>query len=87
MPTEEPTFSPLVYEAESRIRQLQELLSDKSQEFQRKNILCLIHLYEAGKLPTPPGETAWILDGKLVDSEPKTISKGSAMWAEVCSYL
>ena len=87
MPTEEPTFSPLVYEAESRIRQLQELLSDKSQEFQRKNILCLIHLYEAGKLPTPPGETAWILDGKLVDSEPKTISKGSAMWCEVCSYL
>lgn len=84
-----PTFSPactepFVINAESRIRELRELLSDKSQEYQKKNILALIHLYKTGQLPKPTDETTWIFDGKVVNSEPNKIPQGSAVWAEVC---
>jgi len=84
-----PTFSPVctepfVISAESRIRELRKYLSYKSQEYQRKNILALIHLYETGQLARPTEETVWIFDGKVVDSEPDKIPQGSAVWAEVC---
>ena len=83
-----PTFSPactepFIISAESRIRDLREILSDKSQEYQKKNILALIGLYETGQLK-PTSEITWIFDGKVVDSEPDKIPKGSAVWAEVC---
>jgi hypothetical protein len=85
-----PTFSPVCSEpfiisAEFRIRKLRELLSDKSQEYQKKNILALIDLYETGQLK-PTSEITWIFDGKVVDSEPNKIPKGSAVWAEEISF-
>src|SRR4051812_10910917 len=91
MPTETPKFSPAwtkppIIDAKSRIRELRDMLLDKSVEFQHKNISFLIHLYETGQLPGPPGETTWILDGELIDGLPDKIPKGSAVWAEVCSY-
>ena len=84
-----PTFSPVctepfVISAESRIRELRKYLSYKSQEYQKKNILALIHLYETGQLAGPTEETVWVFDGKVVDSEPDKIPQGSAVWAEVC---
>src|SRR2546421_11766632 len=86
MPTETLKFSPAwteppIINAESR------MLLDKSLEFQHKNMSFLIHLYKTGQLPTPPGKTTWILDGKLIDGPPDKIPKGSAVWTEVCSYL
>lgn len=89
MATEIPTFSPactepIIINAESRIRELREMLLDKSLDFQKKNILFLIHLYETGQLPKPAGETTWILDGKFCDGLPEKIPEGSAVWAEVC---
>ena len=83
------TFSPactepFILSAESRIRDLREILADGSEEYQRKNILTLIDLYETGQLAGPTEETVWIFDGKVVDSEPDKIPQGSAVWAEVC---
>ena len=84
MPTETLKFSPAWTEpptinAESRIHELQEMLLDKSLKFQHKNISFLIHLYETGQLPTPPGKITWILDGKLIGGPPDKIPKGSAV--------
>jgi hypothetical protein len=46
------------------------------------------HLYETGQLlPLAPGKDVWIHDGKIVDSLPKKIEKGSAVWLEVCLTL
>ncbi|KAK9260108.1 hypothetical protein V1519DRAFT_218577 [Lipomyces tetrasporus] len=94
MSTSKPTFNPLPLLAwseplciapESRVRYLRTLLSDKSQEYQHKNILFLIHLYETGQLKElRPGKVTWIFDGKIVDGMPKEILKGSAAWADVC---
>jgi hypothetical protein len=88
MATEIPTFSPactepIIINAESRIRELREMLLDKSLDFQKKNILFLIQLYETGQLPKPAGETTWILDGKFCAGLPEKIPEGSAVWAEV----
>ncbi|KAK9428574.1 hypothetical protein V1505DRAFT_204578 [Lipomyces doorenjongii] len=66
-----------------RVRHLRSLLLDTSQEYQRKNILFLIHLYETGQLKElRPGKITWIFDGKIVDGLPKEIPPGSAVWAE-----
>ncbi|KAK9243926.1 hypothetical protein V1506DRAFT_508025 [Lipomyces tetrasporus] len=88
MSTSKPTFNPLPLPAwseplcitpESRVRYY------KSQEYQHKNILFLIHLYETGQLKElRPGKVTWIFDGKIVDGMPKEIPKGSAAWADVC---
>jgi len=96
MPTEKPTFSPVnpvpisnFFNAESRIRDLREMLLDKSLEFQKENILFAIYLYETGQLP-PKREcdTTWILNGKVVDQLPDDLPKGSVVWGEVClSYI
>ncbi|KAK9250957.1 hypothetical protein V1507DRAFT_465967, partial [Lipomyces tetrasporus] len=68
-----------------RVHYLRSLLLDKSQEYQRKNILCLIHLYETGQLKElRPGKITYIFDGKVFDSKPKEIPPGSDLWAEVC---
>jgi hypothetical protein len=69
--------------AEFKLRYLRELLKDESAQFQRKNIEFLIHYYENGGEIPPPGQTMWLLDGKVVDKMPEKVSKGSAMWAEV----
>jgi hypothetical protein len=92
MPTETLTFSPacpepLIIGAEERIRELREMLLDKSLEFQHKNISFLIQLYETSQLPPAPGQSVWILDGKIVDGRPKKIPKGSVVWVEVCLTL
>jgi hypothetical protein len=53
--------------------------------FQRKNIEFLIHYYENGGKVPAPGQTIWLLDGKVVDKEPEEIPEGSVIWAEeVC---
>ncbi|KAK9242106.1 hypothetical protein V1506DRAFT_107889 [Lipomyces tetrasporus] len=91
MSTSKPTFNPLpawseplCITPESRVRYLRTLLSDKSQEYQHKNILFLIHLYETSQLSElRPGKVTWIFDGTIVDDMPKQIPKGSAVWAEV----
>jgi hypothetical protein len=92
MATEKPTFAPVCpvpisnfFNAESRIRDLREMLLDKSLEFQKENILFAIHLYETGQLP-PKREcdTTWILNGKVVDQLPDDLPKGSLVWGEVC---
>ncbi|KAK9325222.1 hypothetical protein V1517DRAFT_336105 [Lipomyces orientalis] len=90
MSTSQPTFNPLpawsepfVITPEARVRFLRSLLLDKSQDYQRKNILCLIQLYETGQLKElRPGKITWIFEGKAVDSKPKEIPQGSALWAE-----
>ncbi|KAK9259783.1 hypothetical protein V1519DRAFT_432105 [Lipomyces tetrasporus] len=90
MSTSKPTFNPLpawsepfCITPEERVRHLRSLLLDESQEYQRKNILFLIHLYETGQLKElRPGKITWIFDGKIVDGLPKEIPPGSAVWAE-----
>jgi hypothetical protein len=84
------TFAPArigtsIVDAEFKLRYLRKSLEDESLQFQRKNIEFLIHYYEnGGKLPAP-GQTIWLLDGKVVDKMPERVSKGSAIWAEdVC---
>ena len=58
-------------------------VEDESLQFQRKNIEFLIHYYENGGKVPPPGQSMWLLDGKVVDKMPEKISEGSAMWLEV----
>ncbi|KAK9319578.1 hypothetical protein V1517DRAFT_348948 [Lipomyces orientalis] len=90
MSTSKPTFNPrpawsepFCITPESRVRYLRTLLLDKSQEYQHKNILFLIYLYETGQLrELRPGTVTWIFDGTIVDDMPKEIPKGSAVWAE-----
>ncbi|KAK9370500.1 hypothetical protein V1509DRAFT_637480 [Lipomyces kononenkoae] len=90
MSTSKPTFNPLPACSEpflitpgTRVRYLRSLLSDESQEYPRKNILFLIHLYETGQLKElRPGKITWIFDGKIVDGMPKGVPPGSAVWAE-----
>jgi hypothetical protein len=84
------TFSPpyigtSIVDEEFKLRHLREDLEDESYQFQRKNIEFLIHYYEnGGKIPAP-GQTIWLLDGKVVDKEPEEIPEGSVVWAEeVC---
>jgi hypothetical protein len=79
-----------IVDAEFMLRHLREELKDGSiqSQRQRKNIEFLIHYYEnGGKVPSP-GQTMWLLDGKVVDKIPKKIPKGSAVWSEeVCLPL
>jgi hypothetical protein len=70
---------------EFQLRHLREELEDESLQFQRKNIEFLIHYYENGGKVPAPGQTIWLLDGKVVDKEPEEIPEGSVVWAEqVC---
>jgi hypothetical protein len=89
------TFAPAcigtsLVDAEFKLGYLRKALKDESflSQRQRKNIEFLIHYYEnGGKLP-PPGQTMWLLDGKVVDKMPEKIPEGSAVWAEeVCLPL
>ncbi|KAK9326561.1 hypothetical protein V1520DRAFT_329899 [Lipomyces starkeyi] len=90
MSTSKTTFNPLpawsepvCITPEERVRYLRSLLLDKSEEYQRKNILFLIHLYETGQLKElRPGKITWIFDGKIVDGMPNQVPPGSAVWAE-----
>ena len=77
-----------IVDEEYKLRHLREELEDESLQFQRKNIEFLIHYYEnGGKFPAP-GQTIWLLDGKVVDKRPEKVPKGSAMWSEeVCLPL
>jgi hypothetical protein len=84
------TFAPAcigtsIVDEEFKLRYLRKSLEDESFQFQRKNIEFLIHYYEnGGKIPAP-GQTMWLLDGKVVNKMPEKVSKGSAMWPEeVC---
>ena len=70
---------------EFKLRRLREELEDECYQFQRKNIEFLIHYYENGGKVPAPGQTMWLLDGKVVDKEPEEIPEGSVVWAEeVC---
>jgi hypothetical protein len=80
-----PCIGTSIVDAEFKLRRLQEELKDESYQFQRKNIEFLIHYYENGGKVPAPGQTIWLLDGKVVDKEPEEIPEGSVMWAEeVC---
>jgi hypothetical protein len=89
------TFAPAcigtsIVDAEFKLGYLRKELEDKSIycQRQRKNIEFLIHYYENGGKVPPPGQTMWLLDGKVVDKMPEKIPEGSAMWAEeVCLPL
>jgi hypothetical protein len=84
------TFAPAcigtsIVDEEYKLRHLREELEDESYQFQRKNIEFLIHYYENGGKVPAPGQTIWLLDGKVVDKEPEEIPEGSIVWAEeVC---
>ena len=87
------TFAPAtigtsIVDAEFKLRYLRMSLEDEALQFQRKDIEFLIHYYEnGGKLPAP-GQTMWLLDGKVVNKMPEKIPKGSVLWSEeVCSPL
>ena len=70
---------------EYKLRCLREELEDDELQFQRKNIEFLIHYYENGGKVPAPGQTIWLLNGKVVDEEPEEIPEGSVVWAEeVC---
>jgi hypothetical protein len=68
------TFTPAyigtsIVDAEFKLRYLRKALEDGSiqSQRQRKNIEFLIHYYEnGGKVPSP-GQTMWLVDGKVVD--------------------
>jgi hypothetical protein len=81
------TFAPAcigtsIVDEEFMLRCLRKELKDESVQDQRKNIEFLIHYYEnGGKIPAP-GQTIWLLDGKVVDKLPEEIPEGSAVWAE-----
>ena len=90
MPTEKLTFlpsftEPPIINAQSRLRQLREMLLDESIAFQHNNISFLIQLYESGQLPPAPGKEVWIMDGKIVDGPlaPEEFPKGAVLWVEV----
>ena len=76
---------PSIVDEEFKLRYFRVWLEDESLQFQRKNIEFLIHYYEnGGKIPAP-GQTIWLLDGKVVDKEPEETPEGSVVWAEeVC---
>ena len=79
---------PSIVDEEFKLRRLREELKDESYQFQRKNIKFLIHYYENGGKVPPPGQTMWLLDGKVIDKMPEKIPKGSTVWAEeVCLPL
>jgi hypothetical protein len=65
---------------EYKLRCLREELEDDELQFQRKNIEFLIHYYENGGKVPAPGQTIWLLDGKVVDKEPREIPEGSVVW-------
>jgi hypothetical protein len=74
-----------IVDEEYKLRHLREELEDEELQFQRKNIEFLIHYYENGGKVPAPGQTIWLLNGKVVDKEPMEIPEGSVMWAEeVC---
>jgi hypothetical protein len=74
-----------IVDVEYKLRHLRKELEDESLQFQRKNIEFLIHYYENGGKVPAPGQTIWLLDGKVVDKEPEEIPEGSTVWAEeVC---
>ena len=84
------TFAPAcigtsIVNEEYMLRCLRKELKDESLQDQRKNIEFLIRYYEnGGKIPAP-GQTIWLLDGKVVDKKPMEIPEGSVVWAEeVC---
>jgi hypothetical protein len=79
---------PSIVDEEFKLRYFRESLEDESLQFQRKNIEFLIHYYKnGGKIPAP-GQTMWLLDGKVVDKRPERVPKGSVMWCEeVCLPL
>jgi hypothetical protein len=84
------TFAPAyigtsIVDEEFKLRRLREELRDESYQFQRKNIEFLIRYYENGRKIPAPGQTIWLLDGKVVDKEPEEIPEGSVVWVEeVC---
>jgi hypothetical protein len=86
------TFAPArigtsIVDAEFKLGYLRKAHEDESflSQRQRKNIEFLIHYYENGGKVPPPGQTMWLLDGKVVDKMPEKIPEGSAVWSEeVC---
>jgi hypothetical protein len=88
------TFSPgcigtSIVDAAFKLRYLRKSLEeDEALQYQRKNIEFLIHYYENGGKVPAPGQTMWLLDGKVVDKMPETIPEGSAIYPEeVCLPL
>jgi hypothetical protein len=88
------TFAPgcigtSIVDAEFKLRYLRKSLEeDEALQYQRKNIEFLIHYYENGGKVPAPGQTMWLLDGKVVDKMPETIPEGSALYPEeVCLPL
>ncbi|KIX09363.1 uncharacterized protein Z518_00442 [Rhinocladiella mackenziei CBS 650.93] len=81
-----PAYVGTPIDAKTKLGYLREALDDKSLEFQRKNIEFLIRYYENGGKVPAPGQTMWLVDGKVVDKMPETLSKPSAMWAEVATF-
>jgi hypothetical protein len=88
------TFAPAcigtsIVDAEFKLRYLRKSLEeDEALQYQRKNIEFLIHYYENGGKVPAPGQTMWLLDGKVVDKMPETIPEGSALYPEeVCLPL
>ena len=89
------TFAPAtigtsIVDAEFKLGYLRKALDDGSiqSQRQRKNIEFLIHYYENGGNVPPPGQTMWLLDGKVIDKMPEKIPEGSTVWAEeVCLPL
>lgn len=75
--------APYVLDPKIRIEQLKEFLSDEKWQFQKKNILKLINMYETGELGGPtPGVETWLKDGQVLDHEPgiEEITKDSVIW-------
>lgn len=89
-----PTFSPaipipLVVDPKDRIEELRSLLSEERWQYQKVNIVKLIHMYETGELgPMKPEIETWLCNGKALDSEPdfSEIPKGSVLWCEVSIF-
>lgn len=53
-------------------------------EYHRDNLLFLISYYENGGTEPPPGQTRWIMDGKILDYEPTFPTPSPALGDNVC---
>lgn len=63
-----------------------ESLLDEELQYQKKNILKLIEMYETGELTGLTMDTqTWLKDGEVLDHEPaiEEVQEGTAIWLEV----
>jgi hypothetical protein len=85
-----PALSALTYAERIAIRldSYRKILADRPSymESNRDNILFLLRYYENGGEEPAPGETRWIMDGKILDYKPTFPTPSPALGDTVCLF-